>query len=425
MTLVKQIHCSFFNKETWFHLYSKKGCDFTSRSSMQNSTFIFLSVLGALMAVNSLATDVYLPALPTMTEVLGPGAELTISGYLFGFMIAQLVWGPISDSIGRIKPLLIGSALFVVGTIGCATAETMTQLVMWRVFQAIGACVGPMLSRAMVRDRYSLAEAADKLSVLTMIMAAAPIVGPSIGGLIVEVDSWDMIFWAVALVGVFIGVGVLFLPETLPEERRNKAGVKRAFQIYGELLGNWGFMKYTLCVAFFYMAAYAVIAGTPFVYITYYGIPERYFGALFALNVIGVMIMSFFNRGLVPRYTMDTLLRAASLAAFIAVLLLVLFTYTNWVGSIGVIVAVVLMFSTNGIIAACATAAALDMAGDKAGTAAALIGSLQYGSGIVSSAVLAVFFNGTPWPMVWVTVASIVVCLGLAWSKHSPRTHNA
>lgn len=118
-------------------------------NKMRNNSFIFLSVLASLMAVNSLSMDVYLPALPAMTEMLGPGAELTISGYLFGFMIAQLVWGPISDSIGRIKPLIMGSVLFVIGTIGCATADTMTELVIWQIFQAIGACVGPMLSRAM------------------------------------------------------------------------------------------------------------------------------------------------------------------------------------------------------------------------------------------------------------------------------------
>ena len=147
----------------------------------------------------------------------------------------------------------MGSVLFVIGTIGCATADTMTELVIWRIFQAIGACVGPMLSRAMIRDRYSLAEAADKLSLITMLMAGAPIVGPSIGGLIVEFASWHMIFWAVAVVGVLIGIGTFFLPETLPEERRNKAGIKKAFKIYGELFADWAFMKYTLCVAFFYM----------------------------------------------------------------------------------------------------------------------------------------------------------------------------
>lgn len=169
------------------------------------------------------------------------------------------------------------------------------------------------------------------------------------------------------------------------------------------------------------MGAYAIIAGTPYVYITYYGIPERYFGALFAMNVIGVVIMSSVNRALVARYTMDTLLRASTLGTMAAVLLLVFMTYTNVWGVYGVILSVVLIFATNGIISACATAAALDKAGDKAGTAAALIGSLQYGSGIVSSVALALFFNNTPWPMVGTVVVCMAICAWLAWSKTPVR----
>lgn len=387
------------------------------REKLQNNTGIFLTILGALMAVNSLATDVYLPAMPAMTDMLGPGAEFTISGYLFGFMIAQLVWGPISDRIGRIKPLLMGSALFVIGTIGCATATSMTSLVVWRVFQAIGACVGPMLSRAMVRDRYSLTEAADKLSLLTMVMAVAPIIGPSVGGAIISVAQWQDIFWLVAFVGLLIGIAVLALPETWPKERRHTAGIGKAFKVYGELFTNKGFMKYTLCVAFFYMAAYAIIAGTPFVYITYYGIPEIYYGSLFALNVVGVMVMSFFNRQLVRRYTLDTLLKAATAVALVGAVVLLVLIGTNWLGAVGVIASIVVIFGTNGIIAACTTAAALDMAGDKAGTAAALVGSLQYGSGIISSVGLALFANGTPWPMGWITFGCLVICTYLGWTN--------
>lgn len=393
-----------------------------SRSRLQNNNIVFLGILATLMAVNSLSTDVYLPAMPVMSEMLGPGAELTISGYLFGFMIAQLVWGPISDRIGRIKPLLMGSVLFVIGTIGCAMATSMTSLVIWRVFQAVGACVGPMLSRAMIRDRYSVTDAADKLSLITMVMAVAPIVGPSVGGFIVTFAPWQTIFWGVAVIGVLIGIAVLALPETLPEERRRTEGVFAAFKVYGELVRDVPFMKYTLVVAFFYMAAYAIIAGTPFVYITYYGIPEIYYGSLFAANIIGLFIASFFNRRLVRRYTLDTLLRASTAVALIGAVVLLVLIGTNWLGVAGVIASIIVIFGTNGIIAACATAAALNMAGRKAGTAAALIGSLQYGSGIVSSIGLAVFSNGTPWPMGIITLVSLIICAYLAWTNKQPES---
>lgn len=250
-----------------------------------------------------------------------------------------------------------------------------------------------------------------------MVMAVAPIVGPSMGGFIVTFAPWQTIFWVVAVIGILIGVAVLALPETWPEERRRKDGILNAFKVYGELMKDTAFMKYTLVVAFFYMAAYAIIAGTPFVYITYYGIPEIYYGSLFAANVIGVIIASFFNRRLVRRYTLDTLLRASTAIALIGAVVLLVLIGTNWLGVAGVIASVIVIFGTNGIIAACATAAALNMAGRKAGTAAALIGSLQYGSGIVSSIGLAVFANGTPWPMGIITLVSLIICAYLAWTN--------
>ncbi|ESK36969.1 hypothetical protein P256_02415 [Acinetobacter nectaris CIP 110549] len=114
-----------------------------------------LVVLSALMAFTSLSTDIYLPAMPVMQVDLQGNVELTVTGFLIGFAVAQLIWGPISDQIGRKKPLFIGMVLFVIGSVGCALSQTIDQIVFWRIFQALGACTGPMLARAMVRDLYS------------------------------------------------------------------------------------------------------------------------------------------------------------------------------------------------------------------------------------------------------------------------------
>lgn len=149
----------------------------------------FLVILSGLMACTSLSTDVYLPAMPTMERQLHGDAELTITGFLIGFAIAQLVWGPISDRIGRKLPLFIGMAFFVVGSIGCAMSQSMSEVIIWRIFQAAGACVGPMLSRAMISDVFENSEAAKMLSNLVIIMAAAPIIGPLLGGALLEIGS--------------------------------------------------------------------------------------------------------------------------------------------------------------------------------------------------------------------------------------------
>lgn len=142
----------------------------------------FVLILSALMAFTSLSTDIYLPALPAMQKDLQGNTELTITGFLLGFCIAQLVWGPVSDHLGRRKPLIIGMVLFIVGSIGCSLSHNITQIVFWRVFQALGACTGPMLARAMIRDLFTRTRAAQMLSVLMMIMSVAPIAGPLMGG---------------------------------------------------------------------------------------------------------------------------------------------------------------------------------------------------------------------------------------------------
>lgn len=376
---------------------------------------LFLAILSALMAFTSLSTDIYLPAMPLMAKELQGDIELTITGFLVGFALAQLVWGPISDAIGRRIPLFIGMLLFIVGSAGCALSTEIHQMVFWRVFQAFGACTGPMLARAMIRDLFARTRAAQMLSTLTIIMAIAPIVGPLAGGQIIQITSWHAIFWLLAGIGALMFLSLYFLPETLPTEKRTKASLPGAFRNYFALLRNRAFMRYTLCVTFFYVSAYAFITGSPFVYIRYYGIDPQYYGWLFAINIVGLMGVSFLNRRLVQRHPLDKLLKIAVTIAALAMVTLALAVKLQFGGIAAVIIPVFLFFSMNGIIAATSTAAALDAVPAIAGSASALIGSLQYGSGIISSLLLTWFRDGTPWAMAWImalfTLASAVMAL--------------
>ncbi|AIA25217.1 multidrug effflux MFS transporter [Kosakonia sacchari] len=376
---------------------------------------LFLAILSALMAFTSLSTDIYLPAMPLMAKELQGDIELTITGFLVGFALAQLVWGPISDAIGRRTPLFIGMLLFVIGSAGCALSTEIHQMVFWRVFQAFGACTGPMLARAMIRDLFARTRAAQMLSTLTIIMAIAPIVGPLAGGQIIQITSWHAIFWLLAGIGALMFISLYFLPETLPAEKRTKASLPGVFRNYFALLRNRAFMRYTLCVTFFYVSAYAFITGSPFVYIRYYGIDPQYYGWLFAINIVGLMGVSFLNRRLVQRHPLDKLLKIAVTVATVAMVVLALAVKLQFGGIAAVIIPVFLFFSMNGIIAATSTAAALDAVPSIAGSASALIGSLQYGSGIISSLLLTWFRDGTPWTMAWImalfTLASTVMAL--------------
>ncbi|WP_208790015.1 multidrug effflux MFS transporter [Actinobacillus vicugnae] len=312
----------------------------------------FLFILGTLMAFTSLSTDVYLPAMPQMELDLQGDVELTVTGFLIGFAIAQLVWGPISDRIGRKIPLFIGMILFTIGSAGCALSNSIEQMMLWRIFQAFGACVGPMLARAMIRDLFRASQAAQMLSTLTLIMAVAPIIDPLLGGQIITVSSWHAIFWLLALISIVMFLTIFSLPETLPKTKRTSGSIWSAFRNYQTLLHHAKFMKYTLVVTFFYVAAYAFIVGSPEVYIHYFGVEPQHYGWLFALNIVGVMTLSFFNRKLVHRFSLDQLLKAATAVAGGAGVLLLFFAYSEIGRLVAIVFAVFLLFSANGIIAA-------------------------------------------------------------------------
>ncbi|KAA0540404.1 multidrug effflux MFS transporter [Citrobacter portucalensis] len=375
----------------------------------------FILILSGLMAFTSLSTDIYLPAMPTMAEDLHGNVELTITGFLIGFTIAQLIWGPISDHMGRRKPLFIGMVLFIIGSAGCALSTSITQIVFWRVFQALGACTGPMLARAMIRDLFARTRAAQMLSTLVLVMAIAPIAGPLIGGQIIRLSTWHSIFWLLVVIGALMFISLNWLPETLPEDKRVKASLAGAFRNYRSLLTNGRFMRYTLSLTFYYVGAYAFITGSPFVYISYYHVDPQHYGWLFALNIIGVMAMSVVNRRLVQRHALEQLLKYATLLAALAAVVLALLVKLESGGVVAIIINVFLFFSMNGIIAATSTAAALDAVPNIAGSASALIGALQYGSGIISSLLLAAFSDGTPWTMAWIIALFTLLSAVLAF----------
>lgn len=376
---------------------------------ISRNSWLFIVILSLLMATTSLSTDIYLPAMPEMAKELQGNSELTITGFLIGFSLAQLLWGPISDKIGRKMPLYIGVILFIIGSLGCAFSTSMVELVLWRVFQAFGACVGPMLSRAMIRDLFERSQAASMLSTLAIVMAAAPIVGPLIGGQLVVISSWRAIFALLVVIGILMFVSVMFLPETHVESKRNKGSLLDNYKNYLVLLKNWAFMKYTLCVTFFYIAAYAFIAGSPYVYIELFGVSPTHYGYLFGLNVVGIAIMSAINRRLVNVLRLEDLLRYASWFAVVAMLITVLLMALGFTSLPLLVIGVFAFFSMNGIVAAVTNAIALDKAGNMAGAAAALLGALQYGSGIVSTLLLAVLPSGSAWPMIGIIAVFIIL----------------
>lgn len=364
-----------------------------------------LAILSALMGFASISTDFYLPALPTMASSLGsdPGTiELTISSYLIGFSLGQLFWGPIGDRFGRRIPIALGIALFVIGSAGCAMSGSAEAIIGWRVVQAVGACAGVVLARAMVRDLYSGSRAAQMMSTLMVVMAIAPLLGPILGGQILALSGWRAIFWTLVGVGLLTLVALFSLPETLPRERRNGQSMARAFAGYGPLLRQRRLLGYAGAGGFFYGAMFAYIAGTPSAYITYHHVPPQLYGLLFGAGVIGVMAANLVNARLAVRVGSDMLLLWGTGGAGLSGIGLAIAAGTGWGGLVGLVVPALLFISAAGFVVANSIAGALSGFPERAGAVSALVGSVQYGSGIFGSALVGIFADGTPWPMGWV-----------------------
>jgi DHA1 family bicyclomycin/chloramphenicol resistance-like MFS transporter len=374
-------------------------------------------ILSALMSFASVSTDMYLPALPTIGRALhttSAGIELTFSAFLVGFSLGQLLWGPISDRHGRRVPIALGLVLFSIGSVGCAMSTTVTQMMCWRVVQALGGCVGPVLSRAMVRDLYGREQSARMLSTLILIMGVAPLVGPLLGGQILAVWSWQGIFWTLAGVGVLTLASLLLLPESLPRANRSTAPLRHTFGDYLELLGDVRLMGYALAGGFFYAGAYAFIVGTPFVYIEYYHVSPQAYGWLFGVNILGMMAANFVNRRLLKRFGSERLFRAGTWILAGSGIVLAADAWFGWGGLAGLAIPIFLYMSMNGLIVANSVAGAMSAFPHKAGSASSLLGAMHYGSGILSAALLGWFSDGTPWAMAWIMGVTGLGCLTIS-----------
>ena len=378
-----------------------------------------LAILCALMAFGPLSTDFYLPAMPTMAESLhtSPGTiEWTISSYLIGSSLGQLVWGPISDKYGRRLPVAIGIVIFVIGSAGCALSTSAGAMIAWRVLQAVGACAGIALSRAMVRDLYEGARAAQMMSALITVMAVTPLIGPLIGGQILRFASWPWIFWLLAAVGVAALLALLTLPETLPPERRRRDAVSKALVTYYRLLGDRRILGFAAVSASLYFGIFAYVAGTPFAYIDYYGLRPEFFGLVFASGILGIMASNLINARQVMRSGVVPMLRIGASLAAVGGLWAALDAWTGFGGLAGLAAPLFLFIATNGLIIANSIAGAMAAFPKRAGTVSALVGALQFGAGMAGSGLLGAFADGTPRPLAFVVAIAGLGAAICAWT---------
>ena len=370
-------------------------------------------MLGSLTALGPLSIDMYLPSFQAMARdlVASPAqVQLTLAVFFVALGIGQAFYGPISDRFGRRRPLCFGLGLYVLASAGCASARSIEALVAWRFAQALGGCAGMVIARAVVRDRFDEREAARFFSLLMLVTGLAPILAPSIGGQILAFVSWRAIFWTLAgfaLVGFVAATFVL--PESLPPERRTEGGVATALRVYARLLRDRAFMRYALSGALVISGMFAYIFGSPFVFMQIYGVRPERFGWIFGFIALGLISSSQLNRVLLARVAGARILSRALVVTAAAGVILLVMAWTRTGGLAGMLGPLFVYIASLGFVLPNVIATALGPQGRNAGTASALLGTLQFGAGAIVGTLLGALGDGTAVPM-----AALIATCGLS-----------
>ncbi|MFF7180782.1 Bcr/CflA family multidrug efflux MFS transporter [Streptomyces sp. NPDC008121] len=376
-------------------------------------------VLGGLTALPPLSMDMYLPALPEVTESLrSPAAtvQLTLTACLAGMALGQLVVGPMSDKWGRRRPLLIGMIVYVAATAVCAFAPSAELLIAFRLLQGLAGAAGIVIARAVVRDLYDGVEMARFFSTLMLISGVAPIIAPLIGGQILRVTEWRGVFHVLAVIGVLLTVVVWrFLGETLPPERRHSGGVGEALRTMRGLLADRVFTGYMLAGGLAFAALFAYISASPFVVQEIYGASPQTFSLLFGLNSIGLVAVGQINgKLLVGRVSLDKALGLGLGVILLAAVALVLLTSGVFgePGLVPVAAGLFVLMSAMGLALPNTNAQALMRTPHAAGSASALLGTSSFLVGAVASPLVGIAGEATAVPMAVVQLVCAVAALG-------------
>jgi len=361
-----------------------------------------------------LAIDMYLSSLPAIQASLHASAAqgvATMSAFLAGMSIGQMFYGPASDRMGRRAPILLGVLIFTVASAGCALATSVDQLLIGRFVQALGACAGGVVARAVVRDRFNHTETARMLSLMMLIMGLAPILAPMLGSALVTFGGWRLNFWFMTVFGLAVGgAAVLRMKESRSEATAIQAAGENPLQSYIAVLSQPRLLGYALAGALNGATLFTYISSASGLLMGTYGASVALFPWLFSLNAIGIIGGNQVNRFLLRRRTTDYVLARASIVALACSVALVLAAFTGIGGRWTVLPCIFLVMSSMGFMQGNTTAGALSVDPVRAGSTSALLGAMSFGTGAVASRLVGLLHDGTPRPM------ALVMMLGLTGS---------
>lgn len=372
-------------------------------NNKKSKNFYLILILGLLTAIGPFSIDMYLPAFPDIAKGLHTTVAqvtLSLSSFFIGISFGQLLYGPLLERFGRKRPLYAGLFIYLLASIGCAFAASVNALIILRLLQAVGGCVGMVAARAMVRDLFDVKENAKVFSTLMLVVAVSPIIAPTLGGYVTSSLGWRYVFLMLIIVDLIIITSAYFL---LPESKKpdpnfslkpapilkNFAGVIRHPQFY----------TYALTAAISASGLYAYIGGSPHVFMELFHVTEKEYGWIFALIAMGLIGASQVNSLMLKKYTSEQLIKIALRCQSIVGITMVCLTILGWSNLFITIFLIFIFLCTQGFVFPNASALSLAAFGHTAGSASALLGAIQMTIGACTSALVSILQDRTALPM--------------------------
>lgn len=375
-------------------------------------------VLGLLSAIGPFAIDMYLPALPGIQRSLHTdvdAAQMSLMVFFAAIAAGQVIYGPLSDMLGRKPPIYFGLCLFALASIGCALAPDIHSLIVCRFVQGLGACAGMVIPRAIVRDMHTGTEAAKLMALLMLVFSVSPILAPLTGSLVIRLASWRGIFWVVAGAAVLgLALAALVLKETRSKAQRVESSLRSALAAYRTLLRDRHFLGLVLIGAFGVSSFFTYLANSSFVLIEHYGLTPLQYSLAFSVNAVSFIGAAQFTGWLGERYGLRRVVRSA-VVGYAATMLALLGLVATGTDRLDLLMALLFVgYGFLGLVIPTTAVLALDRHGRIAGTASALMGTLQFVTGAAVIAVVGRFLDGTALPMVSGIAGCAVVAFLLA-----------
>jgi DHA1 family bicyclomycin/chloramphenicol resistance-like MFS transporter len=369
-------------------------------------------LLGALSAFGPVSLDTYLPGLPELSRDLGASAsaaQLTLTTCLIGLALGQVIAGPLSDALGRRRPLLGGLAVFALASLACAAAPDVWTLAAARLVQGVAGAAGIVIGRAVVRDLYEGSDMARFLALMLMVNGVGPIAAPIVGGQLLHVTSWRGVFVVLAGFGaLLLGWTARALRESLDAERRHRGGLTTSLRVFRELLADRRFLGYVLSCGFVFAAMFAYIAGSPFVLQGIHGVSEQGFSLIFGVNAAGIMGLGWLSSRLFRRWRPAVVLRSGLSLQVVGALGLVAVVAAG-AGLLPVLICLFLVVASVGLVFPSATTLALADHPESAGSASGLLGVCQFVFGALAAPIVGLWGEDTALPMALTILACALI----------------